>query len=93
MRVDVGPLGGNLMKITAVMSKLKIISLASCLLKLNFFPLFFFFVFLILSSDNTAIPLTPSLASQCGISVKIDLLGNTLIYASLQNCFAHNVVT
>uniref|UniRef100_A0A3B4H7Y6 Uncharacterized LOC102206752 n=1 Tax=Pundamilia nyererei TaxID=303518 RepID=A0A3B4H7Y6_9CICH len=51
----------------------------------------FFFVFLILSSDNTAIPLTPSLASQCGISVKIDLLGNALIYASLQNCFAHNV--
>ncbi|XP_039874176.1 uncharacterized protein LOC120725377 isoform X2 [Simochromis diagramma] len=60
MRVDVGPLGGNLMKITAVM-------------------------------NNTAIPLTPSLASQCGISVKIDLLGNALIYASLQNCFAHNV--
>uniref|UniRef100_A0A3Q2VSK0 Uncharacterized LOC102292328 n=1 Tax=Haplochromis burtoni TaxID=8153 RepID=A0A3Q2VSK0_HAPBU len=41
--------------------------------------------------NNTAIPLTPSLASQCGISVKIDLLGNALIYASLQNCFAHNV--
>ncbi|XP_030577378.1 uncharacterized protein LOC115774309 [Archocentrus centrarchus] len=60
MRVDVGPLGGNLLKITAVM-------------------------------NNSAIPLTPSLASQCGISVKIDLLGNALIYASLQNCFAHNV--
>uniref|UniRef100_A0A669B990 Uncharacterized LOC100695742 n=1 Tax=Oreochromis niloticus TaxID=8128 RepID=A0A669B990_ORENI len=60
MRVDVGPLGGNLLKITAVM-------------------------------NNTAIPLMPSLASQCGISVKIDLLGNALIYASLQNCFAHNV--
>uniref|UniRef100_A0A3Q4N5S6 ZP domain-containing protein n=1 Tax=Neolamprologus brichardi TaxID=32507 RepID=A0A3Q4N5S6_NEOBR len=41
--------------------------------------------------NNTAIPLTPSLASQCGISVKIDLLGNALIYASLQNCFVHNV--
>uniref|UniRef100_I3JFN5 Uncharacterized LOC100695742 n=1 Tax=Oreochromis niloticus TaxID=8128 RepID=I3JFN5_ORENI len=41
--------------------------------------------------NNTAIPLMPSLASQCGISVKIDLLGNALIYASLQNCFAHNV--
>ena len=45
------------------------------------------------STDNSAIPLTPSLASQCGFSMKIDQLGNAMIYASLQNCFAQNVVT
>uniref|UniRef100_A0A3B5B8X2 Uncharacterized LOC103372656 n=1 Tax=Stegastes partitus TaxID=144197 RepID=A0A3B5B8X2_9TELE len=44
-----------------------------------------------LSSDNSAILLTPSLASQCGFSMKIDHLGNAMIYASLQNCFAQNV--
>uniref|UniRef100_A0A3Q4I1S0 ZP domain-containing protein n=1 Tax=Neolamprologus brichardi TaxID=32507 RepID=A0A3Q4I1S0_NEOBR len=67
---------------------------AQCLgnvMRLNFSHFFFFFFVFLISSDNTAIPLTPSLASQCGISVKIDLLGNALIYASLQNCFVHNV--
>uniref|UniRef100_A0AAQ5ZQC3 ZP domain-containing protein n=1 Tax=Amphiprion ocellaris TaxID=80972 RepID=A0AAQ5ZQC3_AMPOC len=42
-------------------------------------------------SDNSAILLTPSLASQCGFSMKIDHLGNAMIYTSLQNCFAQNV--
>ncbi|XP_036943052.1 uncharacterized protein LOC119012925 [Acanthopagrus latus] len=60
MRVDVGPLGGNLLEVAVV-------------------------------ANNSAIPLTPSLASQCGFSVKTDQLGNTMIYASLQNCFAQNV--
>ncbi|XP_041815323.1 uncharacterized protein LOC121622432 [Chelmon rostratus] len=60
MRVDVGPLGGNLLEVAAVI-------------------------------NNSAIPLTPSLASQCGFSMKIDQLGNAMIYASLQNCFAQNV--
>ncbi|KAG8011372.1 Zona pellucida sperm-binding protein 2 [Nibea albiflora] len=41
--------------------------------------------------NNSAIILTPSLASQCGFSMKIDQLGNAVIYASLQNCFAQNV--
>ncbi|XP_040920447.1 uncharacterized protein LOC121199644 isoform X2 [Toxotes jaculatrix] len=41
--------------------------------------------------NNSAITLTPSLASQCGFSVKMDQLGNAMIYASLQNCFAQNV--
>uniref|UniRef100_A0AAQ6IBX3 ZP domain-containing protein n=1 Tax=Anabas testudineus TaxID=64144 RepID=A0AAQ6IBX3_ANATE len=31
------------------------------------------------------------LASQCGFSMKTDHLGNAMIYASLQNCFAQNV--
>uniref|UniRef100_A0A3P8TWM3 ZP domain-containing protein n=1 Tax=Amphiprion percula TaxID=161767 RepID=A0A3P8TWM3_AMPPE len=43
--------------------------------------------------NNSAILLTPSLASQCGFSMKIDHLGNAMIYTSLQNCFAQNVVT
>uniref|UniRef100_A0A671VZB9 ZP domain-containing protein n=1 Tax=Sparus aurata TaxID=8175 RepID=A0A671VZB9_SPAAU len=43
------------------------------------------------STNNSVIPLTPSLASQCGFSMKTDQLGNTVIYASLQNCFAQNV--
>ncbi|XP_070705364.1 uncharacterized protein [Pempheris klunzingeri] len=60
MRVDVGPLGGNLLEIAAVI-------------------------------NNSAIPLTQSLASQCGFNMKVDQLGNTMIYASLQNCFAQNV--
>ncbi|XP_070781578.1 uncharacterized protein [Enoplosus armatus] len=60
MRVDVGPLGGNLLEVAAVV-------------------------------NNSAILLTPSLASQCGFSMKIDQLGNAMIYASLQNCFAQNV--
>uniref|UniRef100_A0AAQ5XZ85 ZP domain-containing protein n=1 Tax=Amphiprion ocellaris TaxID=80972 RepID=A0AAQ5XZ85_AMPOC len=41
--------------------------------------------------NNSAILLTPSLASQCGFSMKIDHLGNAMIYTSLQNCFAQNV--
>uniref|UniRef100_A0AAQ6AHW9 ZP domain-containing protein n=1 Tax=Amphiprion ocellaris TaxID=80972 RepID=A0AAQ6AHW9_AMPOC len=40
--------------------------------------------------NNSAILLTPSLASQCGFSMKIDHLGNAMIYTSLQNCFAQN---
>ncbi|XP_045916796.1 uncharacterized protein LOC123977846 isoform X2 [Micropterus dolomieu] len=60
MRVDVGPLGGNLLDIAAVI-------------------------------NNSTILLTPSLASQCGFSVRMDQLGNTMIYASLQNCFAEYV--
>uniref|UniRef100_A0A3B5B7S6 Uncharacterized LOC103372656 n=1 Tax=Stegastes partitus TaxID=144197 RepID=A0A3B5B7S6_9TELE len=60
MRVDVGPLRGNLLEVAVVL-------------------------------NNSAILLTPSLASQCGFSMKIDHLGNAMIYASLQNCFAQNV--
>uniref|UniRef100_A0A3Q1F9U7 Uncharacterized LOC110960245 n=1 Tax=Acanthochromis polyacanthus TaxID=80966 RepID=A0A3Q1F9U7_9TELE len=60
MRVDVGPLGGKLLEVGAVI-------------------------------NNSAILLTPSLASQCGFSMKIDNLGNAMIYASLQNCFAQNM--
>ncbi|XP_056284521.1 uncharacterized protein LOC130202792 [Pseudoliparis swirei] len=60
MRVDVGPLGGNLLEVSVVY-------------------------------NNSAILLTSSLASQCGLSVKIDQLGNAMIFASLQNCFAQNV--
>ncbi|XP_054475063.1 uncharacterized protein LOC129107587 [Anoplopoma fimbria] len=41
--------------------------------------------------NNSAILLTPSLASQCGFSVKMNQLGNAMIFASLQNCFAQNV--
>uniref|UniRef100_A0A8C4F8S8 ZP domain-containing protein n=1 Tax=Dicentrarchus labrax TaxID=13489 RepID=A0A8C4F8S8_DICLA len=41
--------------------------------------------------NYSAILLTPSLALQCGFNVKIDQLGNAMIYASLQNCFAQNV--
>uniref|UniRef100_A0A3Q3KDJ3 ZP domain-containing protein n=1 Tax=Monopterus albus TaxID=43700 RepID=A0A3Q3KDJ3_MONAL len=40
--------------------------------------------------DNSSILLTPSLASQCGFSMKTDQLGNTVIFASIQNCFAEN---
>uniref|UniRef100_A0A3Q3LG07 Uncharacterized LOC113137211 n=1 Tax=Mastacembelus armatus TaxID=205130 RepID=A0A3Q3LG07_9TELE len=36
---------------------------------------------------------TTSLASQCGFSMKLDQLGNVMIFASLHNCFAQNVVT
>uniref|UniRef100_A0A3Q3B3F3 Uncharacterized LOC108233398 n=2 Tax=Kryptolebias marmoratus TaxID=37003 RepID=A0A3Q3B3F3_KRYMA len=60
MRVDVGPLGGNLLEVAVVI-------------------------------NNTAVVLTPILASQCGFSMKTDRLGNALIYVSLQNCFARNV--
>ncbi|XP_033504946.2 uncharacterized protein LOC117270995 [Epinephelus lanceolatus] len=60
MRVDVGPLGGNLLEVSAVI-------------------------------NNSAILLTPSLASQCGFRMNMDQLGNAVIYASLQNCFAQNV--
>ncbi|XP_069014802.1 uncharacterized protein [Embiotoca jacksoni] len=60
MRVDVGPLGGNLLEVVVVM-------------------------------NNSAVLLTPSVASQCGFSMKIDKLGNAMIYASIQNCFAQNV--
>ncbi|XP_042359983.1 uncharacterized protein LOC121955951 [Plectropomus leopardus] len=60
MRVDLSPLGGNLLEVSAVI-------------------------------NNSAILITPSLASQCGFRMKMDQLGNTMIYASLQNCFAQNV--
>ncbi|XP_061602966.1 uncharacterized protein LOC133464794 [Cololabis saira] len=60
MRLDVGPLGGNLLEVAAVV-------------------------------NNTAIVLTPSLAAQCGFSIKRAHLGNVVIYASLQNSFAQNV--
>uniref|UniRef100_A0A3Q2DLN7 Zona pellucida protein AX 2 n=1 Tax=Cyprinodon variegatus TaxID=28743 RepID=A0A3Q2DLN7_CYPVA len=42
---------------------------------------------------NTAVLLTPSIATQCGFSMKHDQFGNALIYISLQNCFSQNVVT
>ncbi|XP_074542014.1 uncharacterized protein LOC141802364 [Halichoeres trimaculatus] len=59
MRVDVGPLGGNRLEVSAVI-------------------------------NNSAIPLSPSLASQCGFSLTKQQ-GRAMIYASLQNCFAQNV--
>uniref|UniRef100_A0A673BQ92 ZP domain-containing protein n=1 Tax=Sphaeramia orbicularis TaxID=375764 RepID=A0A673BQ92_9TELE len=42
-------------------------------------------------SDNSVILVTPRLASYCGFSMKIDPLGDAIVYASLQNCFALNV--
>ncbi|XP_034756365.1 uncharacterized protein LOC117961656 [Etheostoma cragini] len=60
MRVDVGPLGGNLLEVSGVV-------------------------------NNSAILITPRLASMCGFSMKMDPLGNAMIFASLQNCFAQNV--
>lgn len=55
--------------------------------------LFYFFrTHLFFSSDNSAIILTPSLAAQCGFSIKTHQPGSAVIYASLLNCFAHNVV-
>uniref|UniRef100_A0A3B5R3D0 Uncharacterized LOC102233503 n=1 Tax=Xiphophorus maculatus TaxID=8083 RepID=A0A3B5R3D0_XIPMA len=44
-----------------------------------------------LGGNNTAIVVTPSIAAQCGFSMKSDSFGNALIYISLQNCFAQNV--
>ncbi|XP_034086545.1 uncharacterized protein LOC117555698 [Gymnodraco acuticeps] len=41
--------------------------------------------------NNSSIILTPSLASQCGFTIKKYHLGNAVIYASVQNCFAQNV--
>uniref|UniRef100_A0A3Q2C8V5 Zona pellucida protein AX 2 n=1 Tax=Cyprinodon variegatus TaxID=28743 RepID=A0A3Q2C8V5_CYPVA len=41
-------------------------------------------------SNNTAVLLTPSIATQCGFSMKHDQFGNALIYISLQNCFSQN---
>ncbi|XP_015225049.1 PREDICTED: uncharacterized protein LOC107081374 [Cyprinodon variegatus] len=41
--------------------------------------------------NNTAVLLTPSIATQCGFSMKHDQFGNALIYISLQNCFSQNV--
>ncbi|XP_012724484.3 uncharacterized protein LOC105930698 isoform X2 [Fundulus heteroclitus] len=40
--------------------------------------------------NNTGVGLTPSIAAQCGFSMKSDPFGNALIYVSLQNCFAQN---
>ncbi|XP_062324228.1 uncharacterized protein LOC134025304 [Osmerus eperlanus] len=34
--------------------------------------------------------LTPNLASKCGFSVKMDSMGNAMVFASLQNCFVQN---
>uniref|UniRef100_A0A3Q3VP17 ZP domain-containing protein n=1 Tax=Mola mola TaxID=94237 RepID=A0A3Q3VP17_MOLML len=41
--------------------------------------------------NNSAVLITPTLACQCGFSMNTGQLGNTMIYASLQNCFAQNV--
>ncbi|KAK5884328.1 hypothetical protein CesoFtcFv8_018163 [Champsocephalus esox] len=41
--------------------------------------------------NNSSIILTPSLSSQCGFTIKKYHLGNAVIYASVQNCFAQNV--
>uniref|UniRef100_A0A673BPZ6 ZP domain-containing protein n=1 Tax=Sphaeramia orbicularis TaxID=375764 RepID=A0A673BPZ6_9TELE len=41
--------------------------------------------------NNSVILVTPRLASYCGFSMKIDPLGDAIVYASLQNCFALNV--
>ncbi|XP_075940163.1 uncharacterized protein LOC142941920 [Anarhichas minor] len=60
MRLDIGPLGGNLLEVSVVF-------------------------------NNSSILLTSSLASQCGFSAMINQLGNFVIFASLQNCFAQNV--
>ncbi|XP_071396804.1 uncharacterized protein [Centroberyx affinis] len=60
MRVNAGPLGGNLLEVAAFV-------------------------------NNSVIPLTPSVASQCGFSMKMDPLGNAMIFASIQNCFTRNV--
>uniref|UniRef100_A0A673BM59 ZP domain-containing protein n=1 Tax=Sphaeramia orbicularis TaxID=375764 RepID=A0A673BM59_9TELE len=43
------------------------------------------------SINNSVILVTPRLASYCGFSMKIDPLGDAIVYASLQNCFALNV--
>uniref|UniRef100_A0A673BQX5 ZP domain-containing protein n=1 Tax=Sphaeramia orbicularis TaxID=375764 RepID=A0A673BQX5_9TELE len=40
--------------------------------------------------NNSVILVTPRLASYCGFSMKIDPLGDAIVYASLQNCFALN---
>ncbi|KAK5903404.1 hypothetical protein CgunFtcFv8_007187 [Champsocephalus gunnari] len=41
--------------------------------------------------NNSSIILTPSVSSQCGFTIKKDHLGNAVISASIQNCFAQNV--
>ncbi|XP_071058120.1 uncharacterized protein [Pseudochaenichthys georgianus] len=41
--------------------------------------------------NNSSIILTPSLSSKCGFTIKKYHLGNAVIYASIQNCFAQNV--
>lgn len=88
--MDVGLLGGKLLEVAVVVSK---IAFLNSLFYLVFTLSHRFSLTAIFSSpDNSAIILTPSLASQCGFSVKTDQLGNTMIYASLQNCFAQNVV-
>ncbi|KAF3850004.1 hypothetical protein F7725_019723 [Dissostichus mawsoni] len=43
--------------------------------------------------NNSSIILKPSLSSKCGFTIKKDHLGNAVIYASIQNCFAQNVVS
>ncbi|XP_075869688.1 uncharacterized protein LOC142879981 [Nelusetta ayraudi] len=40
--------------------------------------------------DNSSIPLTPSVASQCGFSVDVQWPESAVIYASLLNCFARS---
>ncbi|XP_056150118.1 uncharacterized protein LOC130124794 [Lampris incognitus] len=44
----------------------------------------------IAAGNNNSIPITPRLASQCGFSMKEDIHGTVMIFASLQNCFAQN---
>ncbi|KAI9543991.1 hypothetical protein NQZ68_005040 [Dissostichus eleginoides] len=41
--------------------------------------------------NNSSIILKPRLSSKCGFTIKKDHLGNAVIYASIQNCFAQNV--
>ncbi|XP_029705182.1 uncharacterized protein isoform X2 [Takifugu rubripes] len=40
-------------------------------------------------NDSTVV-ITPKIASQCGLRMTTSPLGNTVIFASLQNCFAQN---
>ncbi|KAK0137803.1 Zona pellucida sperm-binding protein 2 [Merluccius polli] len=42
--------------------------------------------------NNSIIPITTRLASQCGFSLRTHPLGRVELFVSLQNCFAHNVV-
>lgn len=84
MRVDVGPFGGNLLEVAGVISKLTT--------DLSFNHSFTIFTTCFSSSDGSVIILTPSLASQCGFRIKMFPPGTAVIYASIQNCFAENVV-
>lgn len=91
IRVVVGPLGRNLLDIAAVVGEKNFhffIFLVFIFTKKWFLTIYFFFF-----TDNISIPLTKRLASQCGFSTRTDQQGNALILASIQNCFALNMVT